>query len=100
MNARSIPVLVIAGYDRSHRTLYLQVWEDPQAHSRRDQEVLYASHLDVHRDWSDVSSVADALDALAITVPGSFIQALEDDQLRLRCDRPPRTASAAIAHAG
>lgn len=82
-----VPVLVVAGYDRPLRSLYLQVWEDPTAHSHVDQSILYASHLDLSRDWSDIDSVAEVLERLAIVVPDSFIAALQEDQCHNRGNR-------------
>ncbi|MCD9026806.1 hypothetical protein LDO26_01065 [Luteimonas sp. BDR2-5] len=87
------PVYVVAGYDRPLHSLYLQVWEDPDAHSRLDNVVIYASHLDPRRDWSDIDSVVDALAALSVPVPGTFIDAIAEDQVlrrgnHLRCHPP------------
>lgn len=84
---RENPVLVVAGFDPRKRSLYLQVWDDPEAHRRWDQVVLYASHLDARRDWSDIDSVAQALDALSIAVPAGFLDALQEDQAGFRSDR-------------
>lgn len=90
------PVCVVAGYDRPLRTLYLQVWEDPDARSRCDQSVLFASHLDARRDWSDIDSVADALARLSIPVPEGFLDAVFEDQVMQRGNllryHPPTTA--------
>lgn len=83
----SDPVQVVAGYDRPLRALYLQVWDDPDAHSRVDQVVLYASHLDRRRDWSRLDSVAEVLDTLLIPVPSSFLDALDEDQALDRGNR-------------
>lgn len=95
---RTEPVLVVAGFDPIRHALYLQVWEDPETRSRRDQVVLYASHLDVHRDWSDIESVADALDALSIDVPAAFLETLEDDRLARRRGRVRLHRCMAPAH--
>jgi hypothetical protein len=75
-----VPVRVEAGYDRPLRTLYVQVWEAPDRHHVWDQSVLYASHLDLHRDWSDVGSVAEVLDKLHIPVPDDLYDGLLEDQ--------------------
>ncbi|MCE4369715.1 hypothetical protein [Xanthomonas hortorum] len=80
----STPVCVVAGYDRPLRTLYLQVWEDPDTRRRCDQSVLFASHLDPRHDWSDIDSIADALAGLSIPVPESFLDAVFDDQVMHR----------------
>lgn len=75
-----VPVRVEAGYDRPLRTLYVQVWEAPDQHPGWDQSVLYASHLDLHRDWRDVESVCEVLDKLHIPVPDDFYEGLIEDQ--------------------
>ena len=91
------PVRVEAGYDRPLRTLYVQVWEAPDTHHVKDQSVLYASHLDVRRDWTDVESIVDVLDKLQIAVPRTLYDELVEDQSLNRGNRLVRyPAPAAI----
>lgn len=63
----------------------------------RDQSVLYASHLDVRRDWTDVESIVDVLDKLQIAVPRTLYDELVEDQSLNRGNRLVRyPAPAAI----
>lgn len=95
-----LPVRVEAGYDRPLRALYVQVWEAPDRHHPWDQSVLYASHLDRRRDWSDVQSVAEVLDKLHIAVPDEFYGGLLEDQCLQRGNRlvhyPPVAPAAPV----
>lgn len=75
-----VPVRVEAGYDRPLRALYVQVWEAPNLQHPWDRSVLYASHLDLRRDWSDVESVAEVLDKLHVPVPDRLYDGLLEDQ--------------------
>ena len=78
---RDQPVVVVAGYDRPLRDLFLQVLgpvdEDPSTEDR----VLYTSLHEPAQDWTDINTLASKLAELAIDVPTSLLEAVYLDQL-------------------
>jgi len=82
-----VPVRVEAGYDRPLHTLYVQVWESPAVQPPWDQSLLYASQLDLKRDWSDIDSIVEVLDRLHVPVPDDLYEALLEDQCMNRGNR-------------
>lgn len=72
-------VLVVAGYDRPLKKLFLQVLSDgsdPQA----DEAVLYSSLHEPHRDWRSVGTLTEVLAELDLTVPAGMLDAVRGDQ--------------------
>ena len=90
-------VLVVAGYDRRLRELFLQVLVEPIGTSVADDEIVYASLNDPWRDWTNVATVTEQLERLGIEVPRSLMQAVRLDQaldagnrvVEHHADRPP-----------
>ena len=75
-------VLVVAGYDRPLRELFLQVLVDAGADAAAEDQFLYASLHEPWRDWTDLSTLTGQLATLGIAVPDSLVQAVCSDQLR------------------
>jgi hypothetical protein len=71
------PVLVVAGYDRPLRELFVNVY-----HGADDggEETLYSSIRDPARDWADPWTVLARLAELHIAVPATLLRALVEDQ--------------------
>lgn len=72
-------VLVVAGYDRPLKELFLQVLSDdsdPQA----EEAVLYSSLHEPQRDWRSVDALIEALAELGLVVPASMLDAVGWDQ--------------------
>ena len=90
-------VLVVAGYDRPLRELFLQVLVEPIGPPAADDEIVYASIHEPWRDWTDVATVTEQLERLGIEVPHSLMQAVRLDQaldagnrvVEHHADRPP-----------
>ena len=90
-------VLVVAGYDRPLRELFLQVLVEPIGPPAADDEIVYASLNDPWRDWTNVATVTEQLERLGIEVPRSLMQAVRLDQaldagnrvVEHHADRPP-----------
>ena len=66
-------VLVVAGYDRPLRELFLQVLVEPIGPPAADDEIVYASIHEPWRDWTNVATVTEQLGRLGIEVPRSLI---------------------------
>ena len=89
-------VLVVAGYDRPLRELFLQVLGSGRTDGLDDDEI-YASLNDPWRDWTNVATVTEQLERLGIEVPRSLMQAVRLDQVldagnrvvEHHADRPP-----------
>ena len=87
-------VLVVAGYDRPLRELFLQVLAEPIGPPAADDEIVYASLNDPWREWTNVATVTERL---GIEVPRSLMQAVRLDQaldagnrvVEHHADRPP-----------
>lgn len=72
-------VLVVAGYDRPQRELFLQVLSGdggPEA----EEPVLYSSLHEPQRDWRRVDTLIEALAELGLVVPASMLDAVRRDQ--------------------
>ena len=93
-------VLVVAGYDRPLRELFLQVLVEPIGPPAANDELVYASVSDAWRDWTNVATVTDQLEQFeqfGIEVPRSLMQAVRLDQaldagnrvVEHHADRPP-----------
>jgi len=87
-------VLVVAGYDRPMRELFLQVLVEPIGPPAADDEIVYAS---IHEPWPDWTNVATLTEQLCIEVPRRLMQAVRLDQaldagnrvVKHHADRPP-----------
>jgi hypothetical protein len=94
---REKDVLVVAGYDRPLRQVFLQVLITHDGDNAADENVLYASVHEPWRDWSDVATVRDQLAQLGMVVPNSLLNAVRLDQIsnagnrvvEHHADRPP-----------
>lgn len=73
------PVVVVTGYDRPLRSLFLHVVKDDGAHGQ-EEEFVYDSLLEPDKDWTDINTVADKLDLLGIDAPISMIDQIFLDQ--------------------
>ena len=78
---RNRAVVVVAGYDRPLRDLFLQVLGPDDEDLSTEERVLYTSLQEPARDWTDINTVADKLAELAINVPISLLEAVYLDQL-------------------
>lgn len=90
-------VLVVAGYDRPLRELFLQVLVEASGALDDDEAILYASLHEPWRDWTDIATVTAQLERLGVEVPGSLLRAVRRDQMldagnrvvEHHIDRPP-----------
>ena len=90
-------VLVVAGYDRPLRELFLQVLVEPIGPPAADEEIVYASLNDPWRDWTNVATLTEQLERPGIEVPRRLMQAVRLDQaldagnrvVEHHADRPP-----------
>lgn len=90
-------VLVVAGYDRPLREVFLQVLTTHDDDPGAEEHVLYASVHEPWRDWTDVATVTGQLARLGIVVPDSLLKAVRLDQrneagnrvVEHHTDRPP-----------
>lgn len=90
-------VLVMAGYDRPLREVFLQVLMAHDGDPGAEENVLYASVHEPWRDRTDVVIVTGQLARLGIVVPDSLLQAVRLDQrseagnrvVEHATDRPP-----------
>ncbi|UEC01677.1 hypothetical protein [Burkholderia vietnamiensis] len=97
------PILVIAGYDRPLRSLFLHVMRVDSDKPDQGQELIYDSLREPRLDWTDINTVADRLTALGIEVPGSMIEQIYLDQcfnvgnrvVEHHADQPPTVLHAA-----
>lgn len=97
------PAVVIAGYDRPLRSLFLYVVRGDSDIPSPDNTLIYDSLLEPGADWTDINTIADKLAALGIEVPVSMIEQIYLDQcvnagnrvVEHHTDRPPT-----LLHAG
>jgi len=96
------PVLVVAGYDRPLRQLFLQVLRDEDGRLTYEDDILYDSLHEPALNWGVVSTLTDKLVMLDIAVPESLVEAVYLDQclntgnrvVRHHADRPPEVLMA------
>jgi hypothetical protein len=69
-------VVVVAGYDRPLRQLFLQVLRDGEAGRPCEDDVVYDSLHEPALDWSVIGTLTDKLAMLGIAVPESLIEAV------------------------
>ncbi|MFY9511263.1 MAG: hypothetical protein WAQ05_09865 [Rubrivivax sp.] len=74
-------LLVVAGYDRPTKEVFLQVLVDDIDDPAADDAPLYSSLTDPHRDWRDAGTLVRVLDELGLVVPRSLLDAVRGDQL-------------------
>jgi hypothetical protein len=94
--------VVVAGYDRPLRQLFLQVLRDAEGRPTCDDDILYDSLHDPALDWRLIGTLTDKLVTLGIAVPDSLIEAVYLDQcfnagnrvVRHHADRPPEVLMA------
>lgn len=95
-------IVVVAGYDRPLRQLFLQVLRDEDCRLTCEDDMLYDSLHEPALDWGVISTLTDKLVMLDITVPESLIEAVYLDQrfntgnrvVRHHADRPPEVLMA------
>ncbi len=74
------PVLVVAGYDRPLRELFLQVFRCQESVLAGEDEIVYDSLHEPAPDWTIIGTLTGKLDALGIKVPATMIEAVYLDQ--------------------
>ncbi len=90
-------IVVVAGYDRPLRQLFLQVLRDAEGRPTCEDDIVYDNLQEPALDWSLIGTLTDKLATLGIAVPESLIEAVHLDQclnagnrvLRHHADRPP-----------
>ena len=73
-------IVVVAGYDRPLRQLFLQVLRDEDGRPTSEDDILYDSLHEPALDWGVISTLTDKLVTLGIAVPESLIEAVYLDQ--------------------
>lgn len=94
--------MVVAGYDRPLRQLFLQVLRDEDGRHTCEDDILYDSLHEPALDWRLIGTLSDKLVTLGIAVPESLIEAVHLDQclnagnrvVRHHADRPPEVLMA------
>jgi hypothetical protein len=78
-----LPVLVVAGYDRPLRELFLQVIREAAdtAPKNTAETFIYDSLDEPHEDWTDINTLCEKLARLDIQVPRSLIDQIYLDQV-------------------
>jgi len=74
------PVIVVAGYDRPLRELFLHVIREAMGSAEAAEVFIYDSLDEPQKDWTDINTVTDALARLGIAVPQSMIEQIYLDQ--------------------
>ncbi|MEO3714106.1 hypothetical protein [Roseateles flavus] len=76
------PVLVVAGYDRPLRELFLHVIHQAAEASPAcsDEVFVYNSLSEPEKDWQDIRTIGDTLEQLNIRVPQSLLEQIYLDQ--------------------
>ncbi len=76
------PVLVVAGYDRPLRELFLHVILETQGDGGDvAEQFIYDSLDEPQRDWTDIDTLVETLGRLGIAVPDSMVMEIHLDQL-------------------
>lgn len=73
-------VMVVAGYDRPLRELFLQVFRGQENLLPGEDEVVYDSLHEPGLDWTDIGTLTEKLRNLIIGVPQELIEAVYLDQ--------------------
>lgn len=76
------PVLVVAGYDRPLRELFLNVILEASdtAPKNAAEAFVYDSLEEPQKDWTDINTLSETLKCLGIEVPPSLIEQTHFDQ--------------------
>ncbi len=78
---QGLPVLVVAGYDRPLRELFLHVIHETEgSRGGNAEQFLYDSLDEPHRDWTDMGTLVKTLGRLCIAVPDSMVREIQLDQ--------------------
>lgn len=72
-------ILIVAGYDRPLKELFLQVLSDDRD-SQAEDTVLYSSLHEPQCDWRSLDTLVEALAELGLNVPTSMLDAVRLDQ--------------------
>jgi len=83
-------VVVVAGYDRPLKELFLQVLSD-DGDPQSEEAVLYSSLHEARRDWRDIDTLVQALADLGLIVPASMLDAV-------RCDQAMNVGNRMVVH--
>ena len=77
-----LPVLVVAGYDRPLRELFLHVIREGSDAAPREaaEAFIYDSLDEPQKDWTDINTLTATLAHLDIKVPPSVIEQIYLDQ--------------------
>ena len=73
-------VLVVAGYDRPLRELFLQVFRCQENVLAGEDEIVYDSLYEPGLDWTDIGTLTEKPSKLEICVPKELIEAVYLDQ--------------------
>lgn len=73
-------VLVVAGYDRPLRELFLQVFRCQENLFSGEDEIVYDSLHEPSLDWTDIGTLTEKLSNLEICLPKEMIEAVYLDQ--------------------
>lgn len=75
------PVIVVAGYDRPLRELFLHVIRETQGVSgEAAEQFLYDSLDEPQSDWTDINTLVETLGRLCIAIPDSMVMEIYLDQ--------------------
>lgn len=74
------PVLVVAGYDRPLRELFLQVFLCQESGPAGEDDIVYDSLHEPALDWTVIGTLTEKINALGIFVPEELIEAVYLDQ--------------------
>lgn len=74
------PVLVVAGYDRPLRELFLQVFLCQESGSAGEDDIVYNSLHEPALDWTVIGTLTEKINAFGIFVPEELIEAVYLDQ--------------------
>lgn len=75
------PVLVVAGYDRPLRELFLHVIHAQGVDGDIAEQFVYDSLDEPQRDWTAIDTLVETLGRLGIAVPDSMVMEIHLDQL-------------------
>lgn len=73
------PVVVVAGYDRPTKELFLQVLAD-DGDTRAEEVVVYSSLHDPQRDWRAFETLNEVVTELGLKLPPGLLDAVVRDQ--------------------
>lgn len=72
-------VVVVAGFDRPTKELFLQVLPD-DGDTQDDEVILYTSLHEPQRDWRDLDTLNEVVAELGLSLPPGLLDAVRSDQ--------------------